>query len=235
MVVVADTSAGVKNRRLARQTVRMVVQNLPSGCRLRLACADVSCRWLHDGWIAPDGPEARQALRRLENEIFLGTFDLKAAVDEVLKAFPADKSPRRRIMIFVGTPHARPFLGSTSDPSGRPLESPPVQDMAGRLGKAKVAGCVALVEPESDGPTSLTPLTAAYHGAVLHVTNREERKGLLEWLLAGLPDPRRIIRLEVDGASQDDLFYPDAWLPGRRTHRHGADRGHAAPATELYD
>jgi len=258
VVVVADTSAGVKNRRGARQTVRMIVQNLPSGSRLRLACADVSCRWLHDGWIAPDGPEARQALQRLDKGVFLGALDLKAALEEVLKclspnvaqppsavrnsptqpgaavpqvgsgtgskAFPADNLPRRRILIFVGAgnrsipgPRDRELAdaGNVGGTSGATSGRGFMESLAGRFAKAKVAAFTASVEPESADTLELETLAAASGGMVFHTARRDQRKDLWAWVLEGLPNPRPIVRLEVEGAGSDDLFYPGAWLPGR--------------------
>ena len=59
-------------------------------------------------WLAPlslpadsplrsDGPDARQALQRLDNEVFLGTLDPKAVADEVVKTFSSKHAPRRRV------------------------------------------------------------------------------------------------------------------------------------------
>ena len=38
---------------------------------------------------------------------------------------------------------------------------------------------------------------------------------LFAWLLAGLPCPEKIVKVEVEGAQPEDLFYPTAWLPER--------------------
>ena len=35
------------------------------------------------------------------------------------------------------------------------------------------------------------------------------------WLGSGLPSPEQIVKVEVEGAEPDDLYYPTAWLPDR--------------------
>jgi hypothetical protein len=214
VVVLVDTSANVKNQRVARQTARMILQNLPSSCRLRVAAADVSCRWLTDGWVAPEGPETRQVIQRLDKVVFLGRLDAKAVANEVLKVFPAEESTRRRVVIFVGAGRAAGTPEAQSPPLAKPAEPLLFAEITDRFRKAKLSGYAALVDAEAADISSLASHMTLHEGAVFSVSKRDDRKGLLEWLLAGLPSSR-YVDLEIDGATQDDLFYSGVCLPGR--------------------
>jgi len=232
VVILADTSSEVRHRLAARQMVRMIVENLPPGSRVRIGCADVSCRWLHEGWTAAIGPEARQVLKQLERELWLGGLDLTAALAEALKAFPAEDSPRRRMVIYVGS--GRDTLGKKSKP-------PPPGDLANRFAKAKVTLLAAPVEPKRTGTgTSQSPglppqtgigsepaailseserlletVAEATGGLVLPAVRRQEREDWFTWLLAGFPSPTRVVDLAVEGDDEADLLSSPGWLPGR--------------------
>ena len=73
-----------------------------------------------------------------------------------------------------------------------------------------------VVGADTDPGVLLEPLARASGGLVFDLAGTPTgQRELLHWLFAGLPSPQRIVKVEVEGAGAADLYYPEAWLPGR--------------------
>jgi len=214
VLVMADTSTSIRNLDRVRRVVHRIVHNLRPQDRVRLICADVAARPLHDGWLSPDDAPLVTALRQLQQEFCLGATDLQACLQESLVAFKSS-ADRRRMVIYVG---------DGGDPTLQDL----VQNARSRrtwptwfpLANASFVGIVVQQEPSK--AETMTAFAQAAGALWFNLAGDVQAdRALFEWLLEGLPTPIRIERVDVEGANSEDLFWPPAWLPGRPLYVYG--------------
>ena len=87
VLILADTSGGMRYCPLRRHALRTIVNNLRPADRFRLLCVNAAARPLHDGWLAAGSAEAAAALARFDQEFSLGGVDLNACFHQALKSF----------------------------------------------------------------------------------------------------------------------------------------------------
>ncbi len=230
VVVLADTSAAIRNQNAARQAVSTILGNLRPQDRFRLACVDVACRWLTPEWTAA-GTHAREAvLKRFDRELFLGQIDIEAALREAVKAVGSAPSGRRRVVVYVGnaSPPESPIpaamgadpsnpFGATSRATDSRMGAIAVMsdEFLAQFERTKATFVGVIVDRKWQAEEMLDRLARRWGGLLFDAGRRQGREELLAWLRAGLPSPERIIDIEVQGTRADDLFVPTAWVPGR--------------------
>ena len=210
VLLVADTSSSVKDLQPVRRAVHQVVRSLRPEDRVRLVCADVAVRPLHEGWLTPQGPDANrlaQALRSLDQEFSLGGTDLDSCLREAVQAFE-DQANRRRLVIYVG---------DGGDQFGQAQRILP--DWLKETGAVLVGLAVQRAEhPVAD----LKSLASASGGLWFDLTGDVRgQRALFQWLLAGLPSPEMVQQVTIGGAKSDDLYWPAAWIPGEPLFVYG--------------
>jgi len=215
VLLVADTSSSVKDLQPVRRAVHQVVRSLRPEDRVRLVCADVAVRPLHEGWLMPQGPKASrltQALRRLDQEFSLGGTDLESCLREAVQAFE-DQANRRRLVIYVGDG------GDQFGWAQRSEAQRFMPDWFSETGAALVGLAVQRAEyPVAD----LKSLASASGGLWFDLTGDVRgQRALFQWLLAGLPTPEMVQQVAIDGAKSDDLYWPAAWIPSEPLYVYG--------------
>ena len=211
VLVLADTSAGMIGAPLVRDSLRTIVHNLGVADRFRLMAVDVAARPLHEGWIQPGSTESAAALTQFNQEFCLGGTDLATSVQEALESFPEQADGRRRVVIYVG---------DGEDTTMTSLRAPvSVDQLALRLQEAQATFVGVVARRAADGSPLLSQLARSTAGLCFDLTGGPSGHGdLFRWLLAGAPSPEKIHRVEVDGAVEQDLLFPTAWLPGETLH-----------------
>ena len=205
VLILADTSSGMRGQAAVRRSVRSIVHNLRPADRFRLVCVDVAARPLHPGWLEPGEADAEAALARFQEEFCLGGTNLDVSLREALKSFDTPAAKRRRLVVYIGD--GQDTLGSLDDE-----ELPAV--LARRLKEAEAALFGVVVGRDEQGQRLLESLARASGGLVFDLTGGHDgSRRLFGWLLSGVPSPQKIVRVEVEGAAQEDLDYPAAWLP----------------------
>ena len=209
VLILADTSSGMRGVKLVRESVQTIVHNLGADDRFRLMAVDVAARPVHDGWLEAQGEGSEPVLARFEREFCLGGTDLPVSFTEAVKTFPKRRDARRRIVIYVGDGEdgamASLSSGSTAD------------DLASRLVEARATFVGVVARRSMDGYAILDRLARQSGGLLFDLAGGGGGdRDLFRWLLAGLPDPEKIEAVDVDGAAADDLMFPSAWLPGER-------------------
>jgi len=232
VLILADTSSGMRNSAALSRSVRTIVRNLPPGNRLRLVCADVGARPLHQAWMEPGSESAEQALARFRRQFCLGGTDLETAFREALKAFDVPESKRRRRVLYSGDGEDTLSRFGAERLPGL---------LARHLQKAKATlfGVIVRKPAPKPGPGEtrspavrriggqqlLRSLARATGGLVFDLPGSPHgERDLFDWLLAGLPSPEKILNVEVEGAAEEDLYYPTAWLPGQKLNVLGRTR-----------
>ncbi len=214
VVILAETSSLSSDPKAVRQAVAKVLEGLRPGDRFRLGCVDVVQRWLTPDWTPATPPQRQAALRRLEEQVFLGALDLDAALREGAKAFSDTPAGRRRLLVYVGN--------ATQAQDRRWFDRQPREQVLLALEPAILdlarAGCSFLaVMParQSPGEDRLIQVARKVGGLVFSLDLRRQQDELRAWLDAGLPTPEQILELSVEGARPDDIFAPTGWVPGR--------------------
>jgi len=210
VLLVADTSSSVKDLQSVRRAVQRIVRSLRPEDRVRLVCADVAVRPLHEGWLTSQGPRANrltQALRRLDQEFSLGGTDLDHCLREAVQAFDGQTN-RRRLVIYVG---------DGGDRFGQAQRFLP--DWLNETGAALIGVAVQ----RADHPLAdLKSLVSASGGLWFDLTGDVRgQRALFQWLLAGLPTPEMVRQVSVEGAKPGDLYWPAAWIPGESLYVYG--------------
>jgi len=216
VLLIADTSSSVKDLEPVRRAVHQVVRSLRPEDRVRLVCADVAVRPLHEGWLTPQGPKASrltQALGRLDQEFSLGGTDLEGCLREAVQAFDDPAERRRRLVIYVGDGGDK--FGQAQRSETQPL-SPDWLSNAG-------AALVGLAVQHAEQPSAdLKSLARASGGLWFDLTGDVRgQRALFQWLLAGLPTPEMVRQVAVEGAKSGDLYWPAAWIPGEPLYVYG--------------
>ena len=210
VLILADTSSGMRGCKLLGRAVRTVVHNLRPADRFRLVCVDVAGRPLHDGWLTPGEAEAEAALDGFDREFCLGGTDLAGCFQAALESFDApDAKRRRRLVVYVGD-------GEDTLSSLAWANAP---EVLARFDRAGAALFGVLVRNSAAGRDLVESLARSTGGLVFDlVENWDGQRELFEWLLAGVPSPQKIIKIEIEGAKAEDLHYPTARLPGQSLH-----------------
>lgn len=218
VLILADTSGSMRRAELLRQTVRAIVSHLPASDRFRLVGADLNLRALHEGWLTPGSREARAALASLDREFSLGDTDLENCLLSAVRQFDG-RPPRRRLVIYVGD--AEP--GEPASHGNFFQDQEPLRE---HIRKAGVSLTAVIVRRSAEGWQHWRTLTQEVGSQAFDVAGKASDQGqLLTWLLAGLPEPAKILDVKIDGVAPDDLFYPSACRPGQTIHVLGRARG----------
>ncbi len=208
VLLLVDTSSGMRGATTVTSAVRTVLHNLGPKDRLRLMAVDVAARPIHDGWVAGGSDDAEGVLEAFRQEFCLGGTDLATSLPQAFESFPEGEDVRRRVMIYVGDGDDSELTSINARVSAK--------DLGRKLARASVTFVGINARQTSGGPATLDCLARETGGLVFDLTaGREGHRGLLGWLLAGLPSPERIVHLEVEGAAAEDVLTPSAWLPGR--------------------
>jgi hypothetical protein len=221
VLILADTSASMRKVKLMRQAVRAIVRHLRPVDRMRLMSADVAARPLHVGWLVPGSGEARAAMACFDREFCLGGTDLAVCLRDAFRQFPA-RSPRRRLVVYVGDGEASLFDTSPASPDGNWSRLPD------QLRQAGVSLSGVIVRRTAEGTRHWESLSRQVGGQVFDLAGKAGAdRQLLAWLLAGLPEPVQVLDVKIDGAAPADVFYPPACLPGQTLHILGRCRATA--------
>jgi hypothetical protein len=236
VLILADTSSGMRGSGRLRHAVPAIVHNLRAEDRFRLVCIDAAARPVGQGWATADSPEGRAALVSFEQEFCLGGTNLTESITEALKQFdPA--SPRRRLVIYIG------------DGEDTLSEVKATRDdrLAKKLEEAKAMLFSLLVERHATYDTGRETLGGERAGLTFDLAaGSDGNRDLLRWLLDGLPQPQPVA-IQADGADLGDLYYPHAWNLGQWLYVMGRasamDRigltldllGQGKPATQHWD
>lgn len=208
VLLLADTSSGMRGATTVTGAVRTVLHNLGPKDRLRLMAVDVAARPIHDGWVAGGSEDLEGVLEAFQQEFCLGGTDLATSFQQAFESFPQGEDVRRRVMIYVGD-------GDDSDLTSISARMS-AKDLARKLARAGVTFVGINARRTPGGPATLDCLAKESGGLVFDLTaGRAGHRGLLDWLLAGLPSPERIVHLEVEGAAAEDVLVPSAWMPGQ--------------------
>lgn len=211
VLILADTSSGMHGVDLVKQSLQTIVHNLRASDRFRLTAVDVAARPLHDGWIDADTEQAEAVVARFDREFCLGGTNLATSFRKALRSFPSETTDRKRVVIYVGDGEDQAMSSMSAQISVQDL----IADL--RVSKARFAAVVA--RRSSEGYATLDRVTRATGGLVFDLPGSPSgHRDLFRWLLAGMPDPQRIERVDVDGATAQDLLYPASWLPGDSLH-----------------
>ncbi len=214
VVVVAETSALVPDRRGVRQAVAKVLEGLRAQDRFRLVCVDVVQRWLTAEWAPATAAQRQAALRRLDETVFLGALDLNQALRASAKAFASTPAGRRRIVVYVGSA----VCAEERQWFSRPLREKTLLALEPEILELSRAGCSFLaVIPvrKSPGEDRLVHVARKVGGLVFNTEFQRGQEELQAWLAAGLPTPDPILELTIEGARDEDVFAPAGWVPGR--------------------
>ncbi len=203
VLIVADTSSGIDNRRALRRAVRTVAFNLRETDRFQLGCLDRGYRPLKNRWVQPRSPEAAQVLAKFSNEFFLGGTDLQGGLVEPLKRFDKSSDSRRRVVVYVGD--GSPTVGNE--------ESHLVSGLPDHYQKAGVRFYAVNVESDEMGRHLLERLATRTGGSVFDGRRASGLRELFRWALSGAPAPYRLTQLSITGVPETDLFFPSACLP----------------------
>ena len=228
VLVLADTSSSMRNNPLLRQSLGMVLHGLRSADRFRLVCVDVAARPLGAAWLPAGGPEVETALAQYDRQFPLGGTDLSKSLREAVGAFNATASGRRRLIVYVGDGENTMgnaaalakelgdcvrdaqacFFGVTvshGKQTDRPERTPAAFSPSGTTASR-----------DNDGRGLLDSVARASGGLVFDLVGANlGQHDLFGWLLAGLPRPVKIVKVEVEGADPADLYFPTAWIPDR--------------------
>ncbi len=204
VLVLADTSASMRNCPLLWQSVRTILHNLRPADRFRLACIDDGARPLQNSWQPAGGAAVEAAIGQLDQQFCLGRTDLARGLREALRFDPS--APRRRRLVI--------YVGDGEDTAPEPGAKHLAVTLTEPLRAAQAAMFAAIVRGSTADRPWLDAVPQATGGLVFDLAGAGQRD-LFAWLLAGLPSPERIVSVDIDGVDPEDLYYPTAWLPDR--------------------
>ncbi len=213
VLILADTSGGMTVRNHLRQVVRTIAGSLRTGDRFRLGCVDVGFRSLTKEWLVPVSADAAQALGQLDREFFLGANDFVVSLNSAAKSLPAVEQGRRRTVIYVGD-GVLPEDRAEAAAAGKEIFEKECRQLAATLAQAGARFSAVLSENDPAGQRLMEKLASATGGRLFR-SSAGSSADLFEWLVAGCPDPVRIVSVKAEGVADEDLFVPSAWLPGR--------------------
>ncbi len=217
VLVLADTSSSMRGVRLLRRAVRAIVSHLRPEDRLRLACADVAVRPLHEGWLEPGSRSAEEALARFDREFCLGGTELEECLVKAAESFDP-KSPRRRLLLYVGD-------GESSEAAPREEASRTHEKLAPPLAKARISLAGVLVRPSAQGREHWRSLAERSGGLTFDLAGQAAGpRDFSAWLLAGLPSPAKVLEVKAEGVAPADLYCPPAVLPGQTLYILGRSK-----------
>ncbi|HLJ09675.1 MAG TPA: VIT and VWA domain-containing protein, partial [Planctomycetaceae bacterium] len=206
LLILADTSGAIADRTRLRKVVRTIVKSLRAQDRFRLGCVDVDFRPLANAWIPPDSAEAGEVLAGLDREFSLGRTDFGTSFASALKSLSAAEPGRRRLVVYVGDGALPPGHAPTAELQ-KALGDP--------LAQADARFFAVLDENDPPGRVLMERLASASGGRIFLTGASGSSEELFGWVLAGFPDPAKILAVEAEGVLPDDLFVPAAWAPGR--------------------
>jgi tetratricopeptide (TPR) repeat protein len=211
VLILADTSSGMHGVGLVKQSLQTIVHNLRASDRFRLTAVDVAARPLHDGWIDADTEQAEAVVAQFDRQFCLGGTNLAASLRKALQSFPNEKADRKRVVIYIGDGEDQAMSSMSTQIS--------VQDLIADLRESNASFAAVVARRSSEGYATLDRVTRATGGLVFDLPGSPSgHRDLFRWLLAGLPDPQKIERVDVEGAAAQDLLYPASWLPGDSLH-----------------
>ena len=211
VLILADTSSGMHGVDLVKQSLQTIVHNLRANDRFRLTAVDVAARPIHDGWVNAGTEQAEAVLTRFGQEFCLGGTNLATSFRKALRSFPSEAADRKRVVIYIGDGEDQAMSSMSAQIS--------VQDLIADLRESNASFAAVVARRSSDGYATLDRVTQATDGLVFDLAGSPGgHRDLFRWLLAGLPAPQRIERVDVDGATAQDLLHPTSWLPGDSLH-----------------
>ena len=205
VLILADTSIGLRHNKLVPKALRTVLHNLRPCDRFQLACIDVGVRPLTDGWLTPDRAACEAALARFDQEYCLGGADLVASFREAVQRFDPKSPKRRRVCLYLGDGD-----DTLTTLSAERLD----QTLADLLRQANASLFSAIVRMDPKGTPLLEALARRTGGQVFNLTGPSGQRELFGWVL-NLRQPMRIVSAEAYGVAAEDLFYSTAWAAGR--------------------
>lgn len=217
VLILADTSAGMRKNNLLPKALRSVLHNLRPCDRFQVACIDVAARPLTDGWLTPDTAARQAVLARFDQEFCLGGTDLVTSFREAVARFDPKNPNRRRVCLY---------LGDGEDTLARLAPDRLPENLAGQLRQAKASLFAGTVCEHPKGTPLLETLARQTGGQVFNLTGPGGQREFFTWLL-NLPQPVRIVSVEATGVASEDLFCSTACTAGRPLFVYGR-----APETE---
>jgi len=206
VLVLADTSSGMRKCRELSAAVEKILRGLRPGDRFRLMGVDAGARQLHEGWYQ-GGKDTDKALARFGQEFFLGETDLAAGIQESLKSFEPQAGGRRRLVVYIGDGEDTVLAADSKDRAAAAARA---------LGQAEAALIGVIVRGGVQDLSFFEHLGRESGGLVFDLAGSATGpKELAVWLGAGLPHPEPIVSVSVEGAKAADVFHPTTWYPGR--------------------
>ena len=103
LVVLVDTSASQVGayREKSLETLRGMLATLGDKDRVKLMAVDVNAVPMTSDFVAPNGPEMKAALQKLQNRVPLGATDLEAALNAAIKSIPAESTTQHAAIYFA--------------------------------------------------------------------------------------------------------------------------------------
>jgi Ca-activated chloride channel family protein len=197
-----------------REAAGQIAAALRPSDRFRMACVDVSCRFLDDRWLAPGSPEAKAALGKLDKQFALGGSDLPKTLASAIKGAFEGPSQRRRLIVYLGSGQDSVIRGVA--------ENDLQKEMLAAIRGAKAALFATPPSGVNDPLHRLENLATQSGGAVFgRRSGMALSRELAEWTAAGLPEADWIERVEIGGVAADDLFHPSSRLPGQPVYLVG--------------
>jgi hypothetical protein len=217
VLILADTSEGMRHNRLLPEMLRTIIGHLRPCDRFQLACVDVGLRPLTDKWLVPEPAGNQAVLARFDKEYCFGGTDLVASFREAVRRFDSKGPKRRRVCLYLGDGEDTLTMTTATD-----LE----KTLVDVFQKAGIPLCAAVVRETAKGTPLLESLTWQSGGQLFQVTMPSGQRELLRWL-ANLVQPTKILSVEAPGVAGEDLFYAKTWPAGQPLYVYGR-----APATE---
>jgi von Willebrand factor type A domain len=102
LVVLVDTSASQVGayREKSLETLRGMLATLGDKDRVKLMAVDVNAVPMTSDFVAPNSPEMKAALQKLQNRVPLGATDLEAALNAAIKSIPAESTTQHAAIYF---------------------------------------------------------------------------------------------------------------------------------------
>ncbi len=209
LLLLVDTSGSPRDLKPAFRAARSIAGGLRATDRIQIGCIDSTFRPLSEGWSAPDSPQTDAAWRRLTEQFALGVANLDTILPQALQVYQDSPPERRKLVLYIGN-------GATNS---RPVGP---ESAAGKVTEIPHEFCAVELGSDRNGTDWLKRRVSMTKGRLFDLNGiTDPLRALFEWSLAGFPAPTQIDSVVIDGIEVGDLFYEQAWIPGRDFHVYG--------------